>query len=152
MAEGEIYESEGVRVTLRQQRFTSNLYLAFSGYIKVLEAQFAKEISTAQFKWPQSTSRGQHRSKASRKKDPRQVGSPRDIVDTGSLRESILVSQGGSEQSRGSATFVWNVPYSAAVLKGYKKKQQWPARDWIAKALKNEPPLVTMRKLLGGAT
>ena len=152
MGEGEIYDSEGVRVILRQGRFTADLYLAFSGYIQVLEAQFAKEISKPQFTWPQSTSRGQHRSKASRKKDPRQVGSPRDIVDTGSLRESILVYQGSSKQSRGSATFVWNVPYSAAVLKGYKKKQQWPARDWIAKALKNKPPVETMRKLLGGAT
>ena len=152
MSEGEIYDSEGVRIQLRQESFTDELYEAFDKYLQILEVQFAKEISKPQFKWPQVTLRGGHRSKKSRNKDPRIVGSPRDIVDTGSFRESIDVHKGLNKGSRGTATFVWNVPYSAAILKGYKRKQQWPARDWIAKALKNKPPVETMRKLLGGAT
>ena len=152
MPEGEIYDSEGVRIQLQEEGFTDELYKAFDKYIQILEAQFAKEISKPQFDWPRATERGKHRSKKSRDKDPRIIGSPRDIVDTGSLRESISVSAGLNKSNRGSVSFVWNAPYSAAVLKGYKKKQQWPARDWIAKALKIKPPVETMRKLLGGAT
>ena len=152
MAEGEIYDSEGVRIELNQKAFTEALYEAFNDYIHVLEAQFTKEIGTAQFKWPKATNRGMHRKKESRAKDPQTAGSPRDIVDTGSFRESISVYQGMNKGDRGSATFVWNAPYSKAILTGYKKKQQWPARDWIAKALKNKPPLETIRKSLGGAT
>jgi len=145
MAEGEIYDSEGVRIELNQKAFTEAIYEAFNDYVHVLEAQFTKEIGTVQFSWPRSTNRGMGKQKE-------EIGSPRDIVDSGFFRESISVYQGMNKGDRGTATFVWNAPYSKAILTGYKKKQQWPARDWIAKALKNKPPLETIRKSLGGAT
>ena len=110
-----------------------------------LEAQLTKEISKEQFDWPQATFRGKHRSKKNRDENTQRVGSPRDIVDSGFFRESISVYR----PAQGKAQFAWNAPYSRYILKGYSTKHgNWPARDWIAKALKALPPARIIKKNL----
>ncbi|MDP6197375.1 MAG: hypothetical protein QGG29_08365 [Prochlorococcaceae cyanobacterium ETNP18_MAG_17] len=141
MAEGEVFTSKGVKIKMNYQSFTDDLYDAFDDYTHQLEAQFGKEISAPQFKWPKTSYRGSG-------KQREETGSPRDIVDSGFFRESITVNRPG----KGRAIFTWNAPYSKAILTGYKKKRKWPARNWIAKALKNKPPFETLRGLIAAAS
>ncbi|MCP4881807.1 MAG: hypothetical protein GY905_14790 [Gammaproteobacteria bacterium] len=141
----EIFEENGVRVEINSPYILNDLYKAFDKYIFALEAQLTKEIGKEQFDWPQATFRGKHRSKKNRDENTQRVGSPRDIVDSGFFRESISVSR----PAQGKARFVWNAPYSRYILKGYSTKHgNWPARDWIAKALKALPPARIIKKNL----
>lgn len=134
-----------MRIEIDGSLIEDRLARAFERYTQRLEAQFTKEIGTKQFSWPTSykTTRGSYNRKG---KGRESVGSPRDIVDSGALRQSIQRSQQGTFAYR----FSWNVDYSAYVLKGYRTKagNQMPARDWISPALAKLPPLQTLQKLL----
>lgn len=65
------------------------------------------------------------------------VGSPRNIIDIGNLRQS------GSYQMTGpySARFTWSANYATAVHEGYRRNRAdgsaslWPARPWTSAVL-----------------
>lgn len=134
-----------MRIEIDGSSIEQRLEQAFASYTQRLEAQFTKEISTKQFNWPSTykTTRGSYNRKG---KGRESVGSPRDIVDSGALRQSIQRSQNGPFAYR----FTWNVDYSLYVLKGYRtsKGNQMPPRDWIKPALVKLPPLQTLQRLL----
>ena len=134
-----------MRVEVNGRLIEERLERAWERYSQLLEAQFTKEISTKQFSWPSTykTTRGSYNRKG---KGRESVGSPRDIVDSGALRQSINRSQPSPYAYR----FVWNVDYSVYVLKGYRTTagNQMPARDWLKPALAKLPPLNTLQKLL----
>lgn len=118
---------------------------AFEKYTQLLEAQFTKEITTKQFTWPTGykTTRGSYNRKG---KGRESVGSPRDIVDSGAFRQSLVVSS----PSRLSKRFTWNAEYSLYILQGYRTKagNRMPARDWITPALQKYPVTSTLQRLL----
>lgn len=134
---------EGVTITIDTDAIEADLFAALLAYSQLLEGQFTKEIGTRQFEWPTDTMRGAYNKKS---RETIQAGR-RDIVDTGMFRSSI---QRSSLQAGAKYRFTWNVPYSAAILKGYRtgRGNQMPARDWITPALKKLPPLRTMKRLL----
>jgi hypothetical protein len=134
-----------VRIEINANLIEDRLERAWERYSQRLEAQFTKEIGTKQFSWPTEykTTRGSYNRKG---KGRESVGSPRDIIDSGALRQSIQRTQTGKFAYR----FSWNVDYSLYVLKGYRTSagNQMPARDWITPALFKLPPLNTLQKLL----
>jgi hypothetical protein len=134
-----------VRIEIDATLIEDRLERAWERYSQRLEAQFTKEIGTKQFSWPSEykTTRGSYNRKG---KGRESVGSPRDIIDSGALRQSIQRTQTGKFAYR----FSWNVDYSLYVLKGYRTRagNQMPPRDWITPALFKLPPLNTLQKLL----
>jgi hypothetical protein len=134
-----------VRIEIDATLIEDRLERAWERYSQRLEAQFTKEIGTKQFSWPSEykTTRGSYNRKG---KGRESVGSPRDIIDSGALRQSIQRTQTGKFAYR----FSWNVDYSLYVLKGYRTSagNQMPPRDWITPALFKLPPLNTLQKLL----
>jgi hypothetical protein len=134
-----------VRIEINANLIEDRLERAWERYSQRLEAQFTKEIGTKQFSWPTEyrTTRGSYNRKG---KGRESVGSPRDIIDSGALRQSIQRTQTGKFAYR----FSWNVDYSLYVLKGYRTSagNQMPPRDWITPALFKLPPLNTLQKLL----
>ena len=135
----ETLTSEGITLTIDTEELEGKVLAAFERYTRRLEAQFTKEISRKQFDWPAATRRG--------KGDGAELiqTGKRDLIDSGAFRQSIQRRKTGS----GSYRFTWNVPYSLYILKGYQtKNNQWPARNWISKALKRLPPLPTLKSML----
>lgn len=134
-----------MRIEIDASLIEDRLERAWERYSQRLEAQFTKEIGTKQFSWPSEykTTRGSYNRKG---KGRESVGSPRDIIDSGALRQSIQRTQTG----RFAYRFSWNVDYSLYVLKGYRTRagNQMPPRDWITPALFKLPPLNTLQKLL----
>ena len=134
-----------MRIEINANLIEDRLERAWERYSQRLEAQFTKEIGTKQFSWPSEykTTRGSYNRKG---KGRESVGSPRDIIDSGALRQSIQRTQTGKFAYR----FSWNVDYSLYVLKGYRTRagNQMPPRDWITPALFKLPPLNTLQKLL----
>ncbi len=134
-----------MRIEIDATLIEDRLERAWERYSQRLEAQFTKEIGTKQFSWPSEykTTRGSYNRKG---KGRESVGSPRDIIDSGALRQSIQRTQTGKFAYR----FSWNVDYSLYVLKGYRTRagNQMPPRDWITPALFKLPPLNTLQKLL----
>jgi len=134
-----------MRIEINPNLIEDRLERAWERYSQRLEAQFTKEIGTKQFSWPTQykTTRGSYNRKG---KGRESVGSPRDIIDSGALRQSIQRTQTG----RFAYRFSWNVDYSLYVLKGYRTSSgnQMPPRDWITPALFKLPPLSTLQKLL----
>lgn len=134
-----------MRIEIDATLIEDRLERAWERYSQRLEAQFTKEIGTKQFSWPTEyrTTRGSYNRKG---KGRESVGSPRDIIDSGALRQSIQRTQTGKFAYR----FSWNVDYSLYVLKGYRTSagNQMPPRDWITPALFKLPPLNTLQKLL----
>lgn len=135
-----------VTVQFDTKGLSNKLEKAFLSYSQLLEKQFTTEITTKQFNWPTGykTTRGSFNRKG---KGRESVGSPRDIVDSGALRQSILRTKIGPYAYQ----FTWNVDYSVYVLKGYRTQagNQMPARDWITPALRKLPPVETLKKLVG---
>jgi hypothetical protein len=134
-----------VTVQFDSSDIEQRLERAWEKFSQRLEAQFTKEIGTKQFTWPTQykTTRGSYNRKG---KGRESVGSPRDIIDSGALRQSIQRTQIGPFVYR----YSWNVDYSVYVLKGYRTSagNQMPPRDWITPALAKLPPLVTLQKLM----
>ena len=131
------------KVTFTPKPLQAKLFKAFESYSQLIEAQFTKEITTKQFEWPNRTTRGSYNRTA---KGREEIGSPRDIVDSGAFRQSMVRNRVGN-----GYRFSWNVPYSAAILKGYKTASgtKMPARNFITPALRKLPMLSTLKKLLG---
>jgi uncharacterized protein with gpF-like domain len=98
-----------------------------TAYDKVIYPQFKEEMKAVNYEWPRQT----------RRRNGQTVGSPRNIVDLGTLMNS-------QERIRDSATqltYRWNAPYAALVLTGYTTSRGTvvPGRNWIKPALDAVP-------------
>lgn len=95
-----------------------------------LDKQLKEDIQKPQFTW---TGRVTIRSGGE------EVGSPRNIVDTGAFLASQRATTKASNQGA-ELTFTWGnaaVNYAGVILEG--NGPNYPARDWISKALENQP-------------
>lgn len=94
-----------------------------------LNEEFKRQISDVKWDWPRETLR----------KNGDKVSSPRDIVDTASLRSS----QRRKNISATAVEWTWHVDYSAVVHEGPKLKngKTLPARPWTKDAEKEVKPL-----------
>jgi hypothetical protein len=98
----------------------------------VIDKQFKEDIQDVQFDWT---------GKATRRRNGEIAGNPRNIVDTG----AFLRSQRADTTSQGGRTeiiFTWGneaVDYAGIILQGRRNDPSYPARDWIAVALKKKP-------------
>lgn len=92
-----------------------------------LSTRFQQAIRTPAYSWPRNTLR----------QSGQLVGSPRDIVDTGTLAR-----QQQSPQVTGSrAIYRWTAPYSPYVHEGVRLRGGgiMPARPWTGAVLGTEP-------------
>jgi hypothetical protein len=100
-----------------------------TSYGKALDQQLKEEIKTVQFPW---TDRKTYRRNGTIE------GTPRDIVDTG----AFLRSQRRRRINVNTIKFTWGgtggVTYAGYIYEGIKERN-YPARDWIAPALKAQP-------------
>lgn len=99
---------------------------AFRDMTLIMDGAFKKALTDPVYPWPKGES-------------------PRDVVDTGRLRDSQIY-----QFSQGTAVYSWPLEYGAAVHNGYitRGRTAMPARAWTDKALaKNDPATITLRLL-----
>lgn len=104
--------------------------LILNSYRKVLDEQFKQDIETPQYTWT---------GRETKRRNGTIVGSPRNIVDTGAFLRSQRASTNSSVNGT-TITFSWGndgVNYAGYILRG--TTAAYPPRDWIRKALDNQP-------------
>lgn len=76
------------------------------------------------------------------------VGSPRNLVDLGNLKDSKVVSRSSDGNA---AEFSWSVDYSLAVHEGYTTKtgKDVPPRKWTEKGIEEADPITFFGDALG---
>ena len=120
-----------VTANYRSGIFTDNKILerkaakALDEYAAKIGDEFQEQIEDRSWYWPNATKR----------QNGKRAGNPRDIVDTGELRDSQEgpnVGKGGLSQS-----FKWTAEHAALVKDGYitKTGRQIRGRDWIKTAM-----------------
>ena len=103
---------------------------ALNEYSAKIGDEFQEQIEADDWAWTNKTTK---------RRNGQEAGNPRDIVDTGELRDSQrgpLI--GYSRYSRG---FEWTAEHAALVREGYLTKsgtRVW-GRDWVATALQAIP-------------
>lgn len=98
---------------------------ALESVVDELAAKFRELIESPVFEWPGTTVR----------RSGEVVGSPRNIVDLGNLRDS----QDTRRLNPAAFQFVWDVQYAAYVFYGYTllTGASRPGRDWINPVVRN---------------
>ena len=78
-----------MKIEIDSRLIEERLEKAFERYSQLLEGQFTKEISTKQFTWPRTyqTTRGSYNRQG---KGRESVGSPRDNLNTGAVRQRLV--------------------------------------------------------------
>ena len=106
-------------------------------YTEKLADQFQNEIEAVQWPWT---------SRQTRRRNGQLAGSPRDIVDTGQLRDSQQAPVITTNKDGLMVFYQWTAPYAYIVLGdpnargfGGAVKANYPARNWINLALKKLP-------------
>ena len=100
---------------------------ALDEYAAKIGDEFQDQIESEKWAWTDKTTK---------RRNGRDAVNPRDIVDTGELRDSQegpTVANGGLSQG-----FRWTAPYAYIVQKG-TGQPYYPGRDWVAGALKALP-------------
>lgn len=99
---------------------------AFKDATLIMDGEFKKAISDPIYPWPKGET-------------------PRDVVDTGRLRNSQEYSY-----SYKTARYTWPTEYAAAVHNGYltRGKTAMPARPWTDKALAKKDLNAVAQRLL----
>lgn len=112
---------------------------ATQAVMRELFGAMQQSFTAKAWEWPNETIRGGSRKGTTRKtKSGRgfKVGSPRNIIDLGNLRQSGFWTLNGY-----TATFSWSANYAAAVHEGYRRFRAdgsfstWPARPWTRAVL-----------------
>lgn len=143
-----------VRITRwRGDRILAKVPRILNEYGPLIGAQLQEEIKKPQFEYTDDQGKPIQTYRYASK---RLVGSPRDIVDTGTL----LNSQTAPAVSGNQLVIKWAAPYSKAVLEGgylvgtVRNSYIAKSRDWITPALREKPllPFLVERwqKLAGG--
>ena len=113
---------------------------AFREYVAKIGDQFQDEIESQTWTWTPGVT--------TRRRNGIPVTSPRDIVDTGQLRDSQQKPVISSDLYGFSATINWTAPYAEIVLNGPKgfNGASYPARNWIESGMKK----LDMEKFIKG--
>lgn len=116
-------------VTFNRSRFESLLSAALQETVDELAVAFEATIESSIFSWPRRTERS----------NGSIVGSPRDIVDTGTFRDS----QSHALVNPLLVRFLWDIEYALIIFYGYITTggNEYPGRDWIAAAFNEIDPL-----------
>lgn len=98
---------------------------AFSRLVEKFEELQIDQLSAEKWQWYRQTLR----------KNGRVVGSPRDIIDSGSLKNSLAITTEGEYSVR----YKYKVDYSGLVHQGFVGKSEgsginYPARPWVTAA------------------
>ena len=118
---------------------------AFENYVGQISNQFQKEIEAVQWDWTPGVT--------TRRRNGEPVTRPRDIVDTGQLRDSQTAPVIRKTTNGPEATITWTAPYASIVLgediegKGFNGAN-YPARNWIRSAVQKLPLYEFMVKRL----
>lgn len=106
---------------------TEAMQLAFRSSMGELDAQFDDAIASSVWAWPRNT----------RRRRGGLVGSPRNIIDEGNLRQTSVWGL----TTPLSARFRWSAPYSTAVHEGatLRNGTRLPARPWTGAVLGTRP-------------
>lgn len=130
------------KVTLSPNAIADVVRPHFEKVAEDLDAAFHEAITSDIWEYPRKTVRSTGET----------VFSPRDIVDTGALRDSQmgpLMSDNGL-----SAYFIWGndeVYYAMDVLTGYVQNgARVPPRDWVTMGLDIAPPAANLQIRLRG--
>ena len=99
---------------------------AFEETNHALVSLFAREITEYKWQWPRVTERRRGR---------RRIGTPRDIVDRGELRNSYQGPEFRREQHMLVAEHIWDAPHALPVHEGATMRNgtELPARPWTLK-------------------
>ncbi|MEM9116945.1 MAG: hypothetical protein AAGD09_03575 [Cyanobacteria bacterium P01_F01_bin.56] len=132
-------------LTFNSARLNRKLSTALQTSVEQYDAQFRDAIEANVYAWPRETFRS----------NGRRVTTPRDIVDTGTLRGSQRYQVDGLK-----AFFVWDavdpetgLSYASDVFYGFTNGSglEMPGRDWIAYAFGQNDPVETFRRALRNA-
>lgn len=115
-------------IVIHVNQINQRIEQAFQKTNEDLKAEFKKQIETVQWFWPNTTQR----------RNNTVVGSPRDIVDLGVLRDS----QSLTKIDANTYEHHWSAPYAKYVRLGYRTRngRSMPPRDWIGKGLQVVDP------------
>lgn len=103
------------------------MHKAFQAVAREAFASMQQSFTAEAWDWPGETERG----------GGAVAGSPRNLIDTGNLRQSGFYEF----TSPTSARFTWSANYAGAVHEGYRRFRAdgsfstWPARPWTAAVL-----------------
>ena len=127
------------RVEVYKRQYIEAMKRAFIELQPELVKRFTGEVVAEKWTWPRPPS-------------------PRDIVDTGRLRDSLNnPSQTGPRTppveeigGRLVAMHIWHVPYAVFVHEGYTLRNGFvgPARPWTETAIKSFDPRAFMREVV----
>lgn len=106
------------KVKIDKQKINRILSKAFTEAVEQLVIDSQSTIADDRWEWPRQTKR----------RNGDVVGSPRDIVDTAQLFDSLVVSQQGNK-----AELTWEAPYAVIAHEGATTKNgtEIPARRWV---------------------
>lgn len=133
------------KLTFDQSKLNRRLSTALENAAQKYDEQFRGAIEANVYAWPRRTIRS----------SGQEVGSPRDIVDTGQLRDSQKYRVDGL-----TAVFEWDavdtetgLSYASDVFYGFTNGNgvEMPARDWISYAFSQDDPVDTFREGLRNA-
>ncbi len=100
-----------------------------------LNARFQDAIGAEVWAWPRKTIRYRRKGKGKRKKKAGiEVGSPRNIVDSGDLRRSNKLEIDGLK-----VRFSWTEPYAVFAHEGGRDTSIYPARPWTSAVIGTTP-------------
>lgn len=127
--------AKGVQPRDIARKFPRAVQKALEETVNKLEDQFKKEIKSSTWQWYSLGG-----AKKTLRKNGREVGEPRDIVDLGNLLDSQSEPQ---QTSKYSFLIKWEVNYSAIVHDGgaLKNGRPYPARPWTKTAEDKVQPL-----------
>lgn len=105
------------KINIDLNKLNSAINKAFDIVVEAQGEAFQEAIASDRWEWPRETLR--------QNKDL--VGSPRDIVDTGELYDSLVISR-----TSNAADYTWEADYAAIVHDGATTKNgtELPARPW----------------------
>lgn len=120
-------ERDGFSLRLSTREVTKEMEDAFQQTNELLGRQFQKEITSDKWAWPTTPS-------------------PRDIVDTGQLRDSYEGDPVGPREYQ----HTYNTRYALAVHEGavFRDGHSMPARPWMRQGLKDFDFVGAMRRLI----
>lgn len=120
------------------QKLDKAIQQAFDKTVEIQSEYFDQAITGDNWEWPRATIRS----------DGSIAGSPRDIVDTGTLLNSKVISRSTDGTS---AEYTWDTDYAIYVHEGATTKNgtESPARPWAESGIKECDPRVVFSKELG---
>lgn len=117
------------KIRINSQKLKGAVARAFDQTVDALSESFDDAITDDRYPWPRETQR----------RNGETVSSPRDIVDTGELLESKVISRSSTENA---AEFEWTAPHAIHAHEGatLASGTELPARPWTEVGLELADP------------